>query len=234
MIMRQSPVESHSSVGGGEAMHHSLEGPIRSMNLKLEQRCNSAFKITDQLIPWVCRHAAWPRHLQKDGQGHTPDWKLYGTAYTHAMCKLGEQVLIILPEDHHRTGKFTPQWVKGVSRGKTDSSDEHCVQTVRGTIVSRCTHGQDVGIRWLLQLLSEVYEVPWESQFGAKTRQALEDEPAVPLALRAATKTPESEHAPLTALGGTAKPQAGTPPRDIDPADVPTPYTPTLTHEPRG
>ncbi len=56
---RESPTDSHASLGSGEVANQIVEGLWRTMRAELEETLGKKLKPTSALLSWVPQYAAW-------------------------------------------------------------------------------------------------------------------------------------------------------------------------------
>jgi hypothetical protein len=110
IILRQTPTESHQTMGAGEKLHKQIGAHVRALKLQMERRYSITIGISDFMTPWLIRHAAWLQNRFKKGTAY---YCLTGTSCCHLVVECGEMVLA-RENDVRRVGKFKPSWVKGI------------------------------------------------------------------------------------------------------------------------
>ena len=56
---RESPTDSHASLGSGEVANQIIEGPRRTLGADLEKTLGQKLKPTTPVLSWVPQYAAW-------------------------------------------------------------------------------------------------------------------------------------------------------------------------------
>ena len=103
----------------------------------------------------MVRHCAWVvNNFQVKGTGRTPYRSIRGKDYTGEVVPFGEVCLgRNLSEDG---AKLNMRWMRGVSVGKLDRTDDFLLLTPTGAMKTRCVRRLEGDNAWDLQFLKSV------------------------------------------------------------------------------
>ena len=58
-MLRETPRRSHQSQGMIERYHLTLQAQVQAFKTELEEKLNIKLALTNEVLTWLIRHAAW-------------------------------------------------------------------------------------------------------------------------------------------------------------------------------
>jgi hypothetical protein len=110
LTRRESPVESHQSLGAGERANQTVEGLWRATRTDLEESLNKKLKVTGSVLAWPPQCVAWccNRYQPTKADKKTPYERLTLKTYDRPLATLGEKILTcVVP-----VSKAQAQWLE--------------------------------------------------------------------------------------------------------------------------
>ena len=190
--IENSRVGDSDSNGRIERTIREVKGLIRTLRSSLEAGIQAKIKLSDTVVPWIVRHAAYIITRCRIGpDGKTAMQKIKGRKVNMPWVPFGEVVLFKLPKVTNMPGDFQDRFESGVWLGCTIRSGEHLIGTPRGVhkVSSVMRRAEDK--RWSSEMIEGIKGSPMEPVPGsgssiitafAKTKER--------------TDTPEVKYAP--------------------------------------
>ena len=193
--LRESPRESHQSLGHGEGSNSQMAGMIRTWLGDLNARYAGTeipIDVNHPVFPWLAKHVSWlwaRYHVQSDGM--TPYRAIHGKDYSAPIVPFGETILCKVP-DLKSQSKARPRWYKCVFVGRLELNDQVVALTPNGAFTVRSMRRlPDLDEK---ELLDSVQGLPWAPKTGKRTKVVADKsviQPALPA--QAPATPPEDE-----------------------------------------
>ena len=166
--IENSRVGDSDSNGMIERGIREVKGMTRTLRCHLEEKLNKDIKLTDPIVPWMVRHAAYIITRCRIGpDGKTAMQKLKGRRVVTPMLPFAESVLFKLPKVPSMPGDFQSRFEQGIWLGCLVRSGEHIVGTGKGVYtVSQVTRRPE-DKKWSSELVDNLKGVPQEPVPGS-------------------------------------------------------------------
>ena len=160
LIVTAMPKGSKGRLGRGERANLIIRGQLRA----LREAVSMKYKVGPDhvLMGWMVRHCAWVvNNFQVKGTGRTPCRSIRCKDYTGEVVPFGE---VCLERSHSEDGaKLNMRWMRGVSVGKLDRTDEFLLLTPTCAMKTRCVKCVEGDNAWDLQFLNLCVGSPWNA-----------------------------------------------------------------------
>ncbi len=124
---RESPIDSHASLGSGEGANQIVEGLWRTMRADLDDNLGKKLRPTSAILSWVPQYVTWcyNRNQPTRDDRQTPFERATLKTYDHPVLHFGERILVrTIPE-----GKAQARWIYGFWIGRSLLANDHLVLT---------------------------------------------------------------------------------------------------------
>ena len=162
LIVTATPKGSKGSLERGERSNLIIQGQLRAFREAVSTEHKTEVAPDHVLVGWMVRHCAWVvNNFQVKRTGRTPHRSIRGKDHAGEVLPFGE---VCLGQNHSEDGaKLNMRWMRGVSVGKLDRTDEFLLLTPTGVMKTRCVRRLEGDNAWDLQFLNLCVGSMWNA-----------------------------------------------------------------------
>ena len=166
--LENSRVGDSDSNGKIERAIREVKGLIRTFRCDIEGKTGKTVKLSDPIVPWIVRHAAYViTRCRVGSDGKTALQRIKGRKVNVPWVPFGETVLFKLPKVPKMPGDFRDRFEEGVWVGCTVRTGEHLVATPDGVFKVSSIVRKAEDRRWSSERLEQLRGTPNEPVPGS-------------------------------------------------------------------